>query len=104
MAGFTAAEVPRLKLKWAFGFPGDVGADAQPTIVGGRVFVGSQSGNVYALSAATGCVHWFFQAAAAVRAAVSIGRIETNSGTAVRGVHRRSRRPTSTPSMRQRAS
>jgi polyvinyl alcohol dehydrogenase (cytochrome) len=79
MAGFTAAEVPRLKLKWAFGFPGDVGADAQPTIVGGRVFVGSQSGNVYALSAATGCVHWFFRAPAAVRAAVSIGRIETTS-------------------------
>ena len=59
MAGFAAADVSRLKLKWAFGFPGDVGADAQPTIVGGRVFVGSQSGNVYALSAATGCVHWF---------------------------------------------
>jgi len=45
-AGFTAAQVPRLKLKWAFGFPGDVAADAQPTVVGGRVFVGSQSGNV----------------------------------------------------------
>jgi polyvinyl alcohol dehydrogenase (cytochrome) len=81
MAGFTAAQVPRLKLKWAFGFPGDVGADAQPTIVGGRVFVGSQSGNVYALNAATGCIHWFFQTAAPVRAAVSIGRINTKSGT-----------------------
>ena len=44
MAGFTAAQVPRPKLRWAFGFPGDVGADAQPTIAGGRVFVGSQSG------------------------------------------------------------
>jgi polyvinyl alcohol dehydrogenase (cytochrome) len=77
-AGFTAAAVPRLKLKWAFGFPGDIAADAQPTVAGGRVFVGSQSGNVYALSAATGCVHWFFQAAAPVRAAVSVGRIEAN--------------------------
>ena len=80
MAGFTAAQVPRLKLRWAFGFPGDVGADAQPTIAGGRVFVGSQSGNVYSLSAATGCIHWFFQAAAPVRAAVTIGRIDTRSG------------------------
>jgi polyvinyl alcohol dehydrogenase (cytochrome) len=80
MAGFTAAQVSRLKLKWAFGFPGDVGADAQPTIAGGRVFVGSQSGNVYSLSAATGCIHWFFQAAAPVRAAVTIGRIDTRSG------------------------
>jgi polyvinyl alcohol dehydrogenase (cytochrome) len=80
MAGFTAADVSRLKLKWSFGYPGDVGADAQPAIVGGRVFVGSQSGNVYALSAATGCVHWFFQAPAAVRAAITVGRIQTNAG------------------------
>src|SRR5439155_9636124 len=81
MAGFTAAEVPRLKLKWAFGFPGDVAADAQPMVAGGRVFVGSQSGNVYALNAATGCVHWFFTAAASVRAAVTLGRLETDSGS-----------------------
>ena len=77
-AGFTAAAVPRLKLKWAFGFPGDIAADAQPSVAGGRVFVGSQSGIVYALSTATGCVHWFFQAAAPVRAAVTVGRIDAN--------------------------
>ena len=80
-AGFTSAAVPRLKLKWAFGFPGDIAADAQPTVIGGRVYVGSQSGNVYSLDAATGCVHWFFQAAASVRAAVSVGRVDTSSGS-----------------------
>src|SRR4030095_12731919 len=31
MAGFTAADVPRLKLKWAFGFPGELSSDSQPT-------------------------------------------------------------------------
>jgi polyvinyl alcohol dehydrogenase (cytochrome) len=77
-AGLTAAQVPRLKLKWAFGFPGDVAADAQPAVVGGRVFVGSQSGNVYALDAATGCLHWYFTAGAAVRAAVTIARVDMN--------------------------
>src|SRR6185369_6034501 len=56
MAGLGAAEVPRLKLKWAFGFPGDLQANAQATIAGGRVFVGSAGGKVYALNAATGCV------------------------------------------------
>ena len=61
-AGLTAADVPKLKVKWAFGFPGELSADAQPAIAGGRVFVGTQSGTVYALSAATGCVHWTFQA------------------------------------------
>jgi polyvinyl alcohol dehydrogenase (cytochrome) len=80
MAGFTAAETPRLRLKWAFGFPGELSADAQPTVAGGRVFAGTQGGTVYSLSATTGCVHWFFKAEAAVRAAVSIGRVETKSG------------------------
>lgn len=79
-AGFTAAEVPRLKLKWAFGFPGDVSASAQPTIAAGHVFVGSQGGRVYALNAATGCVVWWFEAPASVRSAVVIGRIESESG------------------------
>jgi polyvinyl alcohol dehydrogenase (cytochrome) len=80
-AGFTAAQVPRLKLRWAFGFPGDLAADAQPTVVGGRVFVGSQSGNVYALDSASGCIHWYFAADTSVRAAVIIGRLQTNSGS-----------------------
>lgn len=80
MAGLTAAEVPRLKVKWAFGFPGELSADAQPSMAGGRVFVGTQSGSVYALSAASGCVHWVFQADAAVRAAVTIARLDTSSG------------------------
>jgi polyvinyl alcohol dehydrogenase (cytochrome) len=80
-AGLTAAQVPRLKLKWAFGFPGDVAADAQPTVVGGRVFVGSQSGNVYALDAGTGCIHWYFPAGAAVRAAVTIARVDVNGSS-----------------------
>src|SRR5262245_58858731 len=79
-AGLTATSVPRLKLKWSFGFPGDIAADAQPTVAGGRVYVGSQSGNVYALDVATGCIRWFFQAAAAVRAAVTVGRIDSGSG------------------------
>ena len=80
MAGLTAADVPRLKLKWAFGFPGDLQSNAQATMAGGRVFVGSAGGLVYSLSAATGCVHWFYDTGAAMRAAISIGRIDTRSG------------------------
>jgi len=82
-AGFTAAEVPRLKLKWAFGFPGDVSASAQPTIAAGQVFVGSQGGRVYALNSTTGCVNWWFEAPVTVRSAVVIGRVETESGTSL---------------------
>ena len=77
MAGLAAGDVPKLKLKWAFGFPGELSADGQPSIAGGRVFVGTQSGTVYALSAATGCVYWTFAAEAAVRAAITIARLES---------------------------
>src|SRR5678815_1370813 len=79
MAGLAAGDVPKLKLKWAFGFPGELSADGPPSIAGGRVFVGTQSGTVYALSAATGCVHWTFTADAAVRAAITIARLESGN-------------------------
>src|SRR5215472_13788233 len=81
LAGLTVAEVPRLKLKWAFGFPGDVAASAQPTIAGGRVFVGSQGGRVYSLSAATGCVYWWFDSPTTVRTAIVVARIDMESGS-----------------------
>ncbi len=73
-AGISPADVPRLKVKWAFAFPGDIQANSQPTIAGGRVFVGSPGGNVYSLDANTGCVHWFFSAEAGVRTAVTLAR------------------------------
>src|SRR5579863_5231142 len=82
MAGLTAAQVPRLKLKWAFGYPGDTLATANgaATVVGGRVFIAGPSGAIYSLSAATGCVHWSVETGSRVRAAVSIGKVETDSG------------------------
>lgn len=81
MAGLTAEQVPRLKLKWAFGFPGEFNANGHPTYAGGRVFVGSPSGKVYSLDAATGCVHWHLDAGSQVRAAITVARIQTPKGT-----------------------
>jgi polyvinyl alcohol dehydrogenase (cytochrome) len=74
-AGLTAAQVPQLKLKWVFGFPTGVSANAQPTIASGRVFVGSDNGFVYSLDAATGCVYWSFENGAIIRNALTIGPI-----------------------------
>ena len=76
-AGLSATDVPRLRFKWAFGFPGDLQAWAALTLVGGRLYTGSVSGNVYALDAATGCIHWVFNAGAIVRTAINIGRLGT---------------------------
>jgi polyvinyl alcohol dehydrogenase (cytochrome) len=78
--GLTAADVPRLKLKWAFAFPGDLQSYAQATLAGGRVFVGSWGGKVYSLDAASGCVHWFFDAGEGVRSAIAIGAVKTAAG------------------------
>jgi polyvinyl alcohol dehydrogenase (cytochrome) len=72
-AGLNAEQVPRLALKWAFGFPDTTSAWAQPTIVGGRLFVGSQNGTVYSLDPKTGCVIWSFTANGGVRASITIG-------------------------------
>jgi polyvinyl alcohol dehydrogenase (cytochrome) len=73
MAQLPANQVPQLKLKWAFGFPSVNRAFAQPTVVGGRVFVGSASPMVYSLSAASGCQYWAFKTDAPVRTAITIG-------------------------------
>ena len=73
-AGLTAEQVPRLHLKWAFGFPDTTSAWAQPAVAGGRLYVGSQNGTVYSLDAASGCVVWTFAAQGGVRASISIGR------------------------------
>jgi polyvinyl alcohol dehydrogenase (cytochrome) len=72
-ARLSADAVPRLTLKWAFGFPGASAAYGQPSIAGNRLFVGSSDGTVYALAADTGCLHWTFKAEAQVRTAISIG-------------------------------
>jgi polyvinyl alcohol dehydrogenase (cytochrome) len=75
-SGLTAADAPRLKLEWAFGYPGGLSAFGQPTVVGGRVFVGTDTGYVYALDAKTGCVHWSFQAKGTVRGAVKLAPLK----------------------------
>jgi len=68
--GITKDQVARLKLKWAYGFAGDVTAFAEPTVLNGTIFVGSAGGVVQALEAKTGCLHWTFQANGPVRSAI----------------------------------
>src|SRR5687768_10649281 len=74
-AGLAAADVPKLTLKWAFGFPDATGASGQPTVAAGRVFVGNVNGMVYSLDAKTGCTHWTFKADGGVRTAITVARV-----------------------------
>jgi len=41
LAGLSVDGVRKVKLKWAFGFDGDVTAFARSTVLDGHVFVGS---------------------------------------------------------------
>ena len=80
-AGISAGDVPNLKLKWAFGLPNAASMYGQPTVAGGRVFVGADTGYVYSLDAKTGCLAWGFQAASGVRNAVTVGAVKGHTGT-----------------------
>ena len=73
-AQLAVADVPRLKLKWAFGFPGARAVSGQPAVVAGRVFVSSDIGEVYALDSMSGCTYWSFHADAPVRSSVVVER------------------------------
>jgi polyvinyl alcohol dehydrogenase (cytochrome) len=74
-AGLRAGQIPNLRLKWSFGFPGAAAAMGQPAMVGGRLYFGSQDGTVFATDARTGCLFWTFKAAATVRTAITVGTV-----------------------------
>ena len=70
-AGISADQVPDLKVKWVFGLPTDFRA-SQPTVAGGRVFIGSTKGRVYALDAKTGCLYWSAKTSGGVRSTLVV--------------------------------
>src|SRR5262249_12500592 len=74
-AGLTAAQIPNLKLRWAFAVPKASEMHSQPTVASGRVFFGSDAGYIYSLDAKTGCVYWAFHADSGIRTAPVIAQI-----------------------------
>jgi polyvinyl alcohol dehydrogenase (cytochrome) len=76
----TAANLPRLKLKWAYGFRDVASSRAQPIVVGEWLFVGSENRDVSALDVKSGCTRWTFQALAGVRSSLSVGSYMDSDG------------------------
>ncbi len=72
-AGISPTAVPRLKVKWAFGFPGVSASGSQVSVAGNRAYVGSRNGIVYALDVNSGCIVWTFEADAGVRSTPVVG-------------------------------
>jgi polyvinyl alcohol dehydrogenase (cytochrome) len=77
----TRDTLPNLRLKWAYGLPGEAQARAQPAIVAGRVFVGSSAGALYSLDAESGCTYWTFLPRSGIRSAVSVGPYRYEGGS-----------------------
>ena len=76
--GLKAADVSRLKVKWAFAYPATM-AIGQPSIIGNRLYVTTDSGQIINLNAQTGCTYWAISVGAPVRTAVSVGALPSGS-------------------------
>jgi polyvinyl alcohol dehydrogenase (cytochrome) len=76
--GIKAEDVSKLKVKWAWAHPGPM-ATGQPAIIGDRLFITTELGQIYCLNAQTGCTLWTMDAGAAVRAAISFGALPAKS-------------------------
>ena len=67
VARVTENNIASLTVDWAFAYPDATRARSQPAFGAGALFVGSQSGLVYAFDMETGCTRWQFQASSEVR-------------------------------------
>jgi polyvinyl alcohol dehydrogenase (cytochrome) len=76
--GLKAEDVSKLKVKWAFAYPGNM-AYGQPTIIGDRLYITSEVGQVYCLNAQTGCTYWTINAGAGVRSSITVGPLPAGS-------------------------
>ena len=74
-SSLNAANVPKLKLAWAFAFPDTSTLRSQPAVYRGTVFAGGQDGTVYALDTASGCVHWASSVQSQVRSGMAVGEV-----------------------------
>ena len=74
VAQLSAAEVPELKLKWAFGFDGGTVSRSKPVVIDNSIIFGSQFGEIYCLNAETGCVQWIYRADSNVRGGIAVSQ------------------------------
>jgi polyvinyl alcohol dehydrogenase (cytochrome) len=75
--GIGSEDLATLKLQWAFGFAGVGSVIGNPVVHGNTLFIGVDTGEVYALDADTGCVYWTFRADSGVRTAPALAVINS---------------------------
>jgi len=67
--GIGSESIRRLHLKWVFAYPGGM-SYGQPTVAGGRVYISTVTGRIFALNAHTGCTYWWADIGVPVRSTV----------------------------------
>jgi len=72
VAGINATSIDRLKLKWAYAYPG--GASGAATIAGNTLYLAG-TGYVVALNASSGCVEWAHPAPGRTVRAVTLAAV-----------------------------
>src|SRR5688572_3744717 len=75
-AGLSSADVGALQLQWSFAFPGVSSVVGNPVVIGDVVYIGVDTGQLYALDVNTACVHWVIQAEAGVRTAPAFAEVD----------------------------
>jgi polyvinyl alcohol dehydrogenase (cytochrome) len=73
--GLNSADLNSLQLQWTFAFPGVSSVVGNPVVLGNVIYIGVDSGQVYALDADSACVHWVLQADAGVRTAPAFAQL-----------------------------
>jgi polyvinyl alcohol dehydrogenase (cytochrome) len=74
-ATITAANVADLELAWAFGLDESTSPHSYPLVTEDTVFIGSESGRLYALDRDTGCTRWVFESDGNIRTAIVHGTL-----------------------------
>ena len=69
--GFRVEDIPRLRPKWTVAYPGGT-VGGPPSVIAGRVFVGTAAGSVMSFDVETGCTYWATKPAERVKVPVSV--------------------------------
>lgn len=81
-AGVNLGNISRTDVDWVFALPDTQMPHAQPMVTANTVYIGDESGVVYALDRQSGCTRWTFAAEASIRTAISL--VDTSADTAKR--------------------
>ena len=78
-SSISTTNVGTLKLAWAFALDGGESPHSYPLVSEDSIFIGTQSGTLYALDRSTGCTRWQYQVDSSVRTGLTQGIVTTTA-------------------------